>query len=159
MDYDDPFEVMSSEPQLRLIIFALQAVQFALPIESVYQVIRRPAVLTSGLSGIGIAHLGEQAITVLDLHYRFFQTASNAAAAGYLILIQPSAGEILGIPVEAVPGMLDIPYSTIRLLPEAYRQRDSFGLASRFAVLEDAEEPLTLFILDLHQLMVQAISK
>ncbi|MBD2102873.1 chemotaxis protein CheW [Leptolyngbya sp. FACHB-261] len=143
-----------AEPQVRVIVFSIGELTLALHIEVVYKIISNTLVFGSGLSNVGIAHLGEHELTILDLQQNLYQnrTPGQAVTADYVIVIQSSNGEFYGIPVSVAPTIMELPISTIRVLPESYRNADTLGIATHTAVIE-AEKPLTLFLLDVYQLL------
>jgi chemotaxis signal transduction protein len=153
MEYDF-FELIPTDPTRRMITFAFRDIQLALPIDTVSKVIRHPHVLSSGLGSVGIAHVGEDEVTVFDLYQRLYGKPLENTEAGFMVLIETQNGELFGIPVAEAPGMEDIPESAIRPLPESYRRRDSYGLASHVALIQEegAEETTTIFLLDIAQL-------
>lgn len=150
----DFFEYAPTDPTRRMITFAFRDIQFALPIDTVSKVIRHPGILGSGLGSVGIAHVGEDEVTVFDLHQRLHGQPLEDAELGFMVLIETSNGELFGIPIAETPGMQDISESTIRPLPDSYRRRDSYGLASHVALIKEAEteETRTIFLLDTVQL-------
>jgi hypothetical protein len=55
-----------------------------------------------------------------------------------------------GIPVAALPTLIDILLPTLRLLPEFCRYSDTLGIVSYVALMPQPEGLLTLFLLDLN---------
>ncbi len=98
--------------------------------------------------------MGDREVTVLDIHRRLFKTSrtNENVQPGYLVVIQNTQGELYGIPVEIVPALMDVPLSTVRVLPESFRHADTLGIASHVAVIPQSEAPLTLFLLDIDTL-------
>lgn len=140
---------------LKVVAFVIGNLNFALRIETVYKVLNQTPVYGSGLNSVGIAHIGDREVIVVDLHRQLFQSSiSNGASKGdYLIIAQSSRGELYGIPVAIVPALMEIPLSIVRVLPESYRHADTLGFASHVAVIPQVEAPLTIFLLDVEQLL------
>ncbi|HBK64958.1 MAG TPA: chemotaxis protein CheW, partial [Cyanobacteria bacterium UBA11166] len=108
---------------IKIILFTIGKLNFSLPIERVYKILNRTTIYGSGTNQVGIAHISDREITVIDLHRRFFQASSidEAETKGYLVILQNTTGELYGIPVGEAPILMDVPLSTIRVIPESYR--------------------------------------
>lgn len=141
---------------LKVIMFEMGDIKLALPIQSVAKVMPQTTVYGSGLHGVGIAHLGDREVTVVDLHKRLFQSSSidDAAKNNYLMIVRNRHDELYGIPVAVVPTLMEIALSCIRVLPESYRNADIFGFATHVAVIPAMETPMSIFLLDVDQLLV-----
>ena len=149
------FNTRDAVASLKVLVFAIDNLKLALRIENVYKVLNQTPVYGSGFNGVGIAHVGDREVTVVDLHRRLFQSSitNEASKAGYLIIAQNTQGELYGIPVAVVPALMEIPLSSIRVLPESYRHANILGFASHVAVIPKVEAPLTIFLLDVDQLL------
>ena len=157
--------LQSGEPELsrtrkitslvKLIVFNIGRLNLALRIESVYKVVNHTSTYGSGLGAVGITHLGEGEITVVDLHQRFFNASqiSESNLSSYLIVVQNITGELYGIPVNETPALMEVPRGMIRVLPESYRRSDTLDVASHVAVIPQNETPLTIFVLDVDRLL------
>lgn len=143
------------EESVKLVVFALGKVNLALPIETVSKVLNQTPVYGSGLNGVGIAHVNDREVTVVDLHQRLFQSSllTDAAKNNYLMVVKNQHSELYGIPVTTVPVLMEVPLSSIRILPESYRQADIFGFATHVAVINDVEPAMTIFMLDIEQML------
>jgi len=144
-------ETSRATPSIKVLVFSIGSVNLGLRIESVYKVLNSTQVFGSGLNWVGVAHIGDREVTVLDLQRRLFPShrSNGNLEGGYLIVIQNTEGELSGIPVETVPALMDVPLSTIRVLPESFRHADTLGIASHVAVIPQAETTMTLFLLDI----------
>lgn len=132
----------------KVIVFGMGNVNLAVPIDTVYKVVKQIPVYGNELSGVGITHIGDREVTVVELHRRFFAPKGN-----YLIIAKNKAGELYGIPITQVPTLMEIPQSSLRALPESYRHVDIFGFATHVAVISEVEPPMTIFLLDVDQLL------
>ncbi|AFZ19708.1 chemotaxis protein CheW [Allocoleopsis franciscana] len=157
--------LQSGEPELsrtrkitslvKLIVFNIGRLNLALRIESVYKVVNHTSTYGSGLKAVGITHLGEGEITVVDLHQRFFNASqiSESNLSSYLIVVQNITGELYGIPVNETPALMEVSRGMIRVLPESYRRSDTLDVASHVAVIPQNETSITIFVLDVDRLL------
>ena len=142
----------------KVIVFGIGDVNLALPVSSLYKVVNQVPIYGSGLNGVGIAHIGDREVTVVDLQRQLFQSshptdANNPNKGSYLVIFKNPQGSLYGIPVAVVPTLMELPQSSIRVLPEAYRHADVFGFATHVAVISETEPPMTIFLLDVNQLL------
>ncbi|MBE9130241.1 MULTISPECIES: chemotaxis protein CheW [unclassified Coleofasciculus] len=142
---------------LKLIVFIIGNLNLALPIESVYKVLNRTPVYGSGIKQVGVSHIDNQEITVLDLYQRFFKSEqpSDSEQRGYLVTVQSKMGELYGIPVTDTPILMDVPLSAVRLLPESYRRSETVDIARHVAVIPQDSASLTVFLLDTELLLTK----
>jgi purine-binding chemotaxis protein CheW len=131
----------------KLVVFGMGNVNLALPSDAVFKVTNQMPVYGSGFNGVGVAHFGDRQITIIELHRRFF-----TAKGKYLIIAENKIGELYGIPVAAVPTLMDVPLSKIQVLPDSYRHAD-LAIATHVCHIPQAETPLTIFLLDIDQLL------
>ncbi|HBB31288.1 MAG TPA: chemotaxis protein CheW [Cyanobacteria bacterium UBA8803] len=149
------FQQPQTTRSLKLIVFKIGDLNLALQIESVYKVVDRTPIYSSGINHIGVAHLGDREITVFDLHWHFFKTSQIRAPepGGYIVILQNTPGELYGIPVAETPALIEMPLSAIRLLPESYRRADTLKVARHVAVIPQAGASTTIFLLDVDLLL------
>jgi purine-binding chemotaxis protein CheW len=143
-----------SQSLSKFLLFQVGKLNLALSVALVQKVIHYTPIFGSGLSSIGVAHIGEQEITVIDLHKRFFKTREKLVSGqkGYLILSRIKSGEILALWVAQTPTLIDVPLSQIRTLPESYRRGDTLDIASHVMLIPHREETMTVFVLDLDEM-------
>lgn len=141
---------------LKVVVFSIGNLKLALRIEAVYKVLNQTPVYGIGSSGVGIANVGDRDITVVDLHRQLFQSSNinEGVNKGYLLIIQNKEGELYGIPVAGVPALMEMPLSSIRVLPQSYRHADVFGFATHVCHIPQEEAPLTIFLLDVDQMLL-----
>ena len=138
---------------LKAIVFNIGNLSLALRIENVYKVLGQTPVYGSGHNHVGIAHVGDREVTVIDLSQQLFCSNTGAVAqANYLVVAQNTAGELFGIPVAVVPALKQLALSNIRVLPESYRDSDLLGLASHVCQISEKETTLTVFLLDVDRI-------
>jgi len=139
----------------KFLFFPVGTLNCALSVDVVQKVYQNTKIYSSGLNELGLAHFGDFDVPVIDLHRRIFHTtvASGAGVKSYVILTVNSAGERFGVLVPHSPSLIDIPLSSIRVLPDSYRRRDSLDIASHVALLSDQESQITVFILEADSLI------
>ncbi|NEO50252.1 MAG: chemotaxis protein CheW [Moorea sp. SIO4A3] len=140
---------------LKLVVFRIEKINFAFPIDRVNKVINYTTVYSSGLNDIGIAHIDDDEIPIIDLHRRLFKSTqiSTSNPARFLLIVQNTMGEGFGIPVLKTPNLIEVSMTDIRTLPESFRQADTLGIASHVAVIPQENTSLTVFLLDVNQLL------
>lgn len=144
-----PSRTTQTEPSLELVVFTVGNLKLALQIELIYKVAYYKPVHGSGLNPVGIAHVDDFEVTVINLHQRLFKASPAEGAATCLVVIQSMTGELYGIPTADTPTLLEIPLSTIRVLPESYRRADTLGIASHVAVVPQPDSTtVTIFLID-----------
>jgi chemotaxis signal transduction protein len=150
-------EAAKPSTPLRMMVFAIADYFFALPINVVLKVVNcPPLLLSSSLSSIELVHLGLHTITLLKLqqHLAPGQLQQQANTAQFLVVTQLVQQELCAILVDAPPNLIEIPLSAIRTLPESYRQAHPLHkIASHIAVLPQEETSLSIFLLDMEQVL------
>jgi chemotaxis signal transduction protein len=151
---------------IRTIVFSLADIEattmseyrFALPVEAVIRSIPYPANKPVLKEGIGMINIGEQTITIVDLRQKFVAIDAKTDASKFLILFNTHAGELCGLPVKDAPSLLDLPFTTIRPLPIAYRQVNQLSFASHMAIVPQGEdlEPLQILLLGMERMLGQS---
>ena len=151
---------------IRTIVFALADIEatpmrdylFALPVEAVIRSIPYPAHKPSLRDGIGMINIGEQTITIVDLRQKFGEIDPQTDGSKFLILFNTHAGELCGLPVRDAPSLLDLPLTTIRPLPIAYRQVNQLSFASHMAIVSKGEDlaPLQILLLGMERMLGQS---
>jgi chemotaxis signal transduction protein len=151
---------------IRTIVFSLADIEattmseyrFALPVEAVIRSIPYTANKPVLKEGIGMINIGEQTITIVDLRQKFVAIDAKTDASKFLILFNTHAGELCGLPVKDAPSLLDLPFTTIRPLPIAYRQVNQLSFASHMAIVPQGEdlEPLQILLLGMERMLGQS---
>ncbi|MGK7895985.1 MAG: chemotaxis protein CheW [Xenococcus sp. (in: cyanobacteria)] len=140
---------------LKLVVFQVGKLTLSLPVEQVTKVTKYSLIHGSGLSHVNLAHLGNQEVTIIDLHQKLFKISQDELSSekGYFIITSNTTGDSLGIRVLQTPTLLDVPFSQIRILPISYRHADTLEVASHVAIIPQEDETLqTIFILDVDRL-------
>lgn len=142
-------------PGLKLIVFGIGNLNFAVRIEFVHKVLNHTPIYGSGIKQVGVTHVEDYEVTVVDLYQRFFNSSQTDeyCTGGYLAIVQNTKGELYGIPVAQTPVLMEVPLSTLCVLPESYRRADTLEVASHVAVIPQEGAPLTVFLLDVDLLL------
>jgi purine-binding chemotaxis protein CheW len=148
------------EKLVKLLTFSIGKLNIALHIDCATKIINSTAIYGSGLNHLGLAHIGDKEITVVDLHKRLFRTPlpRDSETQGYLILAKNSQGEDFGILTNETPTLVDVPLADIRLLPDSYRHADTLVIASHVAVIPQPQGQITVFLLDVDQIVPRKVS-
>jgi purine-binding chemotaxis protein CheW len=146
--------------KLKLLVFPVNKLTLAIPVEDVKKVINLPKLYGSGLNYIFLSHGDNQEITVFDLHQKLFNLSAFSAISNleeqetYLVIAQNTMNEEFGIIVTETPTIIDVPLSEVRMLPPSYRHSDTLEIASHVTVIpQENQENLTIFIIDCDQLL------
>jgi chemotaxis signal transduction protein len=131
---------------IKVVQFNIGNINFAIRVESVYKVLSGTNIFATEGNWVGVAHISDREVTVLDLQKRFFQPY---AEKGYIVIVQHTDGELYGLFVPTVPAIIDLPIASVRILPASFRQADALGIASHVAIREEGENTQTIFLLDL----------
>ncbi len=140
---------------LKLLMFNIGSLNLAVPVEFVVKVANYTNIYSSGLNHLGMAHVGDRDITIIDLHKRLFEVSQipQSGEKAYFIVVRNNNGEQFGILVTTTPSLIDVPSSLIRALPESYRRADTLEIASHVAVIPQEDTNSTIFILDADMLL------
>ncbi len=143
---------ISTVDTLRFIVMIFGKLTLACRIETVYKVVKRTQIHSSGLGYTGLTYIDDQTATVVDLHYKLFNVSITHEQA-YFVIIKSQKDELLAIPVTKAPNLMDIQREHIRVLPKPYRQSDTLAIASHVAVVSHQDSMLTLFVIDNNALL------
>jgi chemotaxis signal transduction protein len=136
----------NQENAIRAIVFSLpqspsianEEYIFALPLEAVNKIIICPPLTSRITKGIGTIELDSQMLTIVDLSYKF-NLECLPEFYRFLILFKLDNGESCGIPVSQSPLTLDIPFDTVRTIPQSFRQANDLDFATHMAIVPNLE--------------------
>ncbi|EAZ92353.1 chemotaxis protein CheW [Crocosphaera chwakensis] len=138
----------------QLLIFKIGTLHLALSVESVKKITHYIPMQGSGITDVGLIHVDEMEITAIDLHKRLFNISQPPMSGRqFLILAKNSIDELFGILVPQTPSLVELPLSQIRTLPNSYRSGDTLEIASHVTRVQENEQLLTVFILDVDRLV------
>jgi hypothetical protein len=157
----------NSEDFLRVMMFSVCQPQdsapnyfFALPAEAIIRVVPAPPNLSNFNQGITMMNIGPDMVTVIDLCYRVMpDRPTTKADRQFLIFVQTTMGEACAIATANFPLLLDMPITTVRPIPAAYRQVNDMSFASHMAIIDrDAgEAPLQVFLIGMNYLIAEKL--
>lgn len=145
---------------IRLLVFSIDKLTLALPVNRVRKVTRYAPIHGSGLSHVNLAHFDNQELTVIDLHQKLFNRSQDDLNpdGGYFIVVRSQEtanvdleADYLGIRSIDAPILMDVSLEHIRSLPKSYRYADTLEIASHVAIVpnEHDSSSQTIFVLDL----------
>ena len=151
----NPKKTKTIHQTIKLVVFPVGRLYLALPIRTVFRVVQGVPVSRSGLNQFGVADLGETEITVVDLQQRLFRQESSfdESENNYLIIVETSNKEKIGIEVPKTPAIVEVSTSQIRTLPPSYRRLDTLEIASHVTMISQGSETLTVFLLDTDKIL------
>jgi chemotaxis signal transduction protein len=138
----------------QIIVFMLQTEWFALPIESVKQVLPLGEVYGDPQqTGVSLTLYQNQDLLVIDVGKRIFphgnQSISNKQNDQikndrFLVVVQNQKGEIIGLPIDSPPSLKRPPDSAFSLLPAAYMSAGNIQCVSKLMVDISSDRPYFL---------------
>ena len=149
------FALHKAEVTIHLLAFCLRGQWFALPITQAIKVVPLGNVYGDPQQlGIGVAVYQGKELLVLDVGHRIFQdTPSNSSGgAAYLLIVQNSSGDLVGVPIDAPPVIRRVPESACKPLPEDYLNYGNIKCVSNI-IVEQSDHP-ALLLLNAEQLSV-----
>jgi chemotaxis signal transduction protein len=132
-----------------MITFTIANHLLALPMNAIVKVVGCPPKIAKSGNSIELFHFGNCSITVLNLNQHFACPA--APGDKFLVVTKQKHQELYALLVDTPPDLVDFPVSTIRQLPESYRQGHALSIASCVVVLPQAEEVASIFVIDMEK--------
>jgi chemotaxis signal transduction protein len=135
---------------MKVVVFPIGSLNCAINVFSVYKVVKSTRLYGEDNNWVSMMHIGDREVTILDLRRRLFpnELVETSSAQVYIIVLQNYQGDLYGIPVNKIPGLVDLAVDQIRVLPDSFRQANALGIASHVAIVPQSSESLTLFLLD-----------
>lgn len=157
----------NAEATEQLIVFQLRGEWFALSVSVVQKVISLGKVYGDpSNTGISLTLHQGQEIVVVDVGQRIFKGATPTLVPGTvktgaskaqdsrqqrcLVLVQNSAGEVVGVPIDSQPSIRRVTQSDYAPLPSVYLNKGDIHCVSSMIVDDGGTKPL--FLLDPDQL-------
>ena len=155
----------------QLIVFRLQDEGFALPIRAVQKVIPMGKIYGApGGAGVSLTLYQDQELIVIDvgrrifkgglredssksdLHYQAEEALKDTPSVqGYLLIVQSSSGQVVGLPIEEPPHLQRVPESAFAPLSASYISEGNLRCVSALIKLNNDQTPL--FLLNPDQLV------
>lgn len=148
---------MKTDPELngeKFIVFTVADYRFALPIDEVVQIVKRPAT-TPELSKAGLIQLGRQVIRLLDLHQQLEPEngANYSEDCSFLVITHRLAEGFCAIPVSEPPNLVEFPQASMQSLPPTRDRSGVLRIASHAATLDVDRVPATIFLIDMQRML------
>jgi purine-binding chemotaxis protein CheW len=147
----------------QIIVFRLRNEGFALPIMAVQKVIPLSQIYGApGGGGVGLTLYQDRELIVIDSGQKIFrgepsrdssksELPSQAEAAldettqdRYLLIVQNSSGQVVGLPIEKPPSLQRVPTSAFAPLSASYIAEGNLRCVSALIKLSSEEPPLFL---------------
>lgn len=125
----------------QIVIFSLAGEEYALPIESVSEIIRHaaPRTVASDSPGVkGVIGLRGKIVPIVDIAARLGLPSEDGAADGKVIILDANGGQ-LGVVVDEVDEVLTVPAEQLEAVPAAGTAVEAIvKLEERLVMLLDA---------------------
>ncbi|MBO0350256.1 chemotaxis protein CheW [Phormidium pseudopriestleyi FRX01] len=109
-------------PTRKLVIFEVAGETYAIAIERVQRVLTEFTTQGTLEGGRSLVKIDADLITLLDLSQLFVTPNDSQEEHSYLIVCTLTNGDRIGIPLQDLPAILDIPEDKFAEIPVSYRQ-------------------------------------
>lgn len=159
----NPSDPTGAVDSCKVVVFTIAGHSLALPLVAVQRILATPPLLNLSAEGVNLLHVGTQDIPVVDLYVHLSsvkpapspETVPNAGERGqFMIIARSQQRDELGILVDQLPTIVDLPRSIIQPFPPDYRRTTPLGIARYIATLTTETSPQTIFLLDLPKFWV-----
>lgn len=159
-----------AEATQQLIVFRLLDVGFALPIRAVLKVIPMGKIYGApGGTGVSLTLYQEQELIVIDVGRRIFkgggiddssysnlrhqaeEALHHSSLQRYLLIVQSSSCQLVGLPIEEPPSLQRVPSSAFAPLSASYISEGNLRCVS--ALIKPNNDEAALFLLNPDQLV------
>lgn len=106
----------------KLVSFQVAGETYAIAIERVQRIITDFTTQGTLEDGRSLVKLDGEVITLTDLSRLFMTRNPGEETPSYLIVCTGAQGDRLGIPLQALPAILDVPEDQFTEIPASYRQ-------------------------------------
>jgi len=153
---DQPITPVEATSQV--VVFDLDAEEYAIPIADVREVIKIPEITPVPNSPdfvLGIINLRGKVYSIINLETRFKLTRQNVTTKPRHIIIVDSPSSSFGVMVDQVSEVLRLPRSWIQPAPESVGGKIGLEFVKGVVVVkpEDKQEPRTLLLLNLKEIL------
>lgn len=146
----DPHQAQRREG-VRAICFSVNQCLLALPVSAIAKVTHCPPIQGSDLARVQLVHVDQQIVRILNLHALLADRTQSADLSDgqFLIIARSPSGELCGIPADLPPDLIEISRDAIRTLPQDVGDTPLARVSTAIALLPPAENPRTVFLLNL----------
>jgi chemotaxis signal transduction protein len=158
------FSASQAEKKYQLIGFRLQQEWFALPIDAIQKVVPLGRVYGDPKgTGISLTNYEGREVLTIDVGHQIFQDAPSLSLGKdetsdrqrFLAILKGKNDELVGLPIDSPPSVLQVTESAFTALPEAYMQRGNIKCISSMMVQMSDR---ALFLLDRDALLQLSLS-
>lgn len=144
----------------KAIIITIAGHLLAIPVSTVFKIIRSSPYRTSNLGTNQLVHLEEQTLPIIDLRNFLskiepsnslqYQAPTSSNHEEFLVLAKSNRGNLSALVVDEPPTLIDLPLQNTYLLPPN-EQRNLNHIASHIAVVPFGRSNITIYLLDIEQ--------
>jgi chemotaxis signal transduction protein len=143
----------------QFLVFQLRQATFALSVEAVQKVTLLGQVFgDSQQSDVSLTLYENQELLVIDVGQRIFRgqesttgsLVSNPSSSRFLLIVQDSQGQLVGLPVDSKPVMRQFLTSAVAPLPATYVTAANIQCVSSLMIQTQEQQPI--FLIDPDQL-------
>ncbi|MCT7983320.1 chemotaxis protein CheW [Laspinema sp. A4] len=109
-------------PTRKIVLFEVAGETYAIAIEQVQRVLTEFTTQGTVQGGRSLVKLDADLITLLDLSQLFVTPKDSQEEHSYLIVCTVTNGDRIGIPLQELPAILDVPEDKFVEIPASYRQ-------------------------------------
>lgn len=161
MNYNAATSVTSKPTETcKAIIMTIAGHLLAIPVSTVFKIIRSSLCNSSNVGTNKLVHLEEQTLPIINLHDLLanikpsnnleHQSQSLSTNEKFLVLAKSNQGNLSAIVVDEPPTLMDLPLENTYLLP-SNEQSNIKNIASHIAVVPFERSNITIFLLDIEQ--------
>ena len=147
----------------KAIVMKIAGHLLAIPVNTVFKIIRSSLTYSSNLGSSRILHLEEKTFPIVDLHDLLIQikptnnlgdrSQSLSEDDKIFVLARSTKGNLSAIIVDEPPTLMNLPLQNTYLLPSNELNKIN-NIASHVAVVPFQRSNLTIFLLDIQQALV-----
>lgn len=147
----------------KAIVMKIAGHLLAIPVSTVFKIIRSSLTYSSNLGSSTILHLDEKTFPTIDLHDILIQikpsnnlgdrSQSLSEDDKIFVLARSTNGNLSAIIVDEPPTLMDLPLQNTYLLPSNELNKIN-NIASHVAVVPFQRSNLTIFLLDIQQALI-----
>lgn len=146
----------------KAIIMKIAGHLLAIPVSTVFKIIRSSSYNSSNVGTNKLVHLEEQTLPIINLHELLTKVKPSnnledrnrsSTDDEFLVLVKSNQGNLSAIVVDEPPTLMNLPLENVYLLP-ANEQNNINNIASHIAVVPFEQSNITIFLLDIEQALV-----
>ncbi len=148
---------LAPETSLPVIVFEIGSRTIALPQNCIKRIIQTPVAIEVHSGGMGLCYWEQRSVTVIDLQHQLgYHQVPDLTTPRFMIVIQ--LDDLYGLLINTLPQLMELPLSSIQMLPYAYQKTDPLQLFKYSAVIQSDTGPQTIYLMDLRLFPPQVFS-